>query len=109
MKKKIAILLCVFTIIICGWLIFDNLKHLDIASNKTEWYVMDAKRKINERIDIDEFEKKELVNQIDFNRKEQINISNNAFQTQIIASILIVIQILILFLIYFMPNKITND
>ena len=38
MKKTIALSLSIITIIICGWMILKNIDHLDIASNKTDWY-----------------------------------------------------------------------
>ena len=40
MKKIIAVSLSIITIIICSWLIFKNIDHLDIASNKTETYII---------------------------------------------------------------------
>ncbi len=105
MKKKISILLAFISIFICGWSVIDNIKHLDIASNKTDWYVMDAKNKISERNDIDNCEKKLLQNQIDLNRKNEKNISNIAFQTQILAFALIVLQLILLFCIFLIPNE----
>ncbi|AZI32028.1 hypothetical protein [Kaistella carnis] len=108
MKKKIAIALSLMTILICGWIIIDYVKYLDIASNKTDWYVMDAKHKISERTDINNYEKELLKNQIDQNRKNEKNISNIAFQTQIVAFVLIVIQLVLLVFIFLMPNKQKN-
>ncbi|MDR6969541.1 uncharacterized protein YxeA [Flavobacterium arsenatis] len=106
MKKTIAITLTLMTIVVCGWMFIDYVKHLDIASNKTDWYVMDAKHKINERTDIDDCEKKLLTNQIDLNRSNEKRISNFAFQTQIMLLAIIIIQIILLVFIVMMPKKI---
>jgi len=65
MKKKIAIALYLITILICGWIIINYVKYVDISSNKTDWYVMDAKHKVSERTDINNYEKELLKNQID--------------------------------------------
>lgn len=73
MKKKVAIILSLITIFICSWFIVENVKYLDIASNKTDWYVMDAKNKISKIADIDSSEKKLLQNIIDNNRKNEKN------------------------------------
>lgn len=40
MKKIIALSLSIITIIISSWLIFKNTDYLDIASNKTETYII---------------------------------------------------------------------
>jgi hypothetical protein len=63
MKKKIAIVLYLITILICEWIIINYVKYLDTASNKTDWYVMDAKHKVSERTDINNYEKELLQNQ----------------------------------------------
>lgn len=77
-EKTIAISLSIITIIICRGSITDTLKYLDIISNQTDWYVMDAKRKVNERIDIEDSKKKLLTSQIDLSRSNEKCSSNSA-------------------------------
>ena len=108
MNKIIALALSLITILICGWLIIDNVKHLDIASNKTDWYAMDAKNKIHARTDIDNCEKNLLQNQIDQKRKNERHNSQIAFQTQLVAFVLIALQLILLVLILLIPNKKKN-
>ncbi|NJI73588.1 hypothetical protein HCX49_10260 [Sphingobacterium kitahiroshimense] len=83
MKKKIAIALYLITILICGWIIINYVKYVDISSNKTDWYVMDAKHKVSERTDINNYEKELLKNQIDQNRKNEKNIAKHRFSNSI--------------------------
>jgi len=108
MKKIIALLLSIITIIICSWLILKNIDHLDIASNKTDWYAMDSKRKIDERIDIDFCEKQILKDRIDQSRNNYIIESNMAFETQVFAFIIIIVQLVLLVFIIMMPSKLKN-
>lgn len=96
--------MCLITVIICSWLFIDRLNYLDIPSNKNEWYAMDAKRKINERTDIDECLKKLFQNQIDQDRKAKKMISAITSQTQIVALVLIFIQLVLLVFIFMMPR-----
>lgn len=108
MKKIIALLLSIITIIICSWLILKNIDHLDIASNKTDWYTMDSKRKIDERIDIDFFEKQILKDRIYQSRNNSRIQSNMAFETQVFAFIIIIVQLVLLVFIIIMPSKLKN-
>lgn len=105
--KKIAIFLSVITIFICGWLIINRLNFLDIPSNKNDAYASFEKRKIDDRIDINECEKDILKNEIDFDRQKKRQISAIAYQTQIISFVIILIQIVLLILILRMPKKTT--
>jgi len=105
MKKIIALVLSVLTIVICVWLTINRLDLLDIPSNKNDTVALFEKQKINKRTDIDECEKKILTNQIDFERKKQRQISGIAFQTQFIALVIIVIQLVLLVVILMMPKK----
>lgn len=108
MKKIIALSLSIITIIICGWFILKNIDHLDIASNKTDWYAMDSKRKIDERTDIDFCEKQILKDRIDQSRNNSRIQSNMAFETQVFAFIIIIIQLILLVFIFMMPSKLKN-
>ncbi|RKE88299.1 hypothetical protein [Epilithonimonas arachidiradicis] len=105
MKKLIAVSLCIITMIICGFLIVKKLDSLDIASNKTDWYVMDSIRKIEERTDIDDCEKKILKKEIQTKRQNEKDKSGIAFETQIYAFGIIMIQIILLFFIIMMPSE----
>lgn len=106
MKKKIAIFLALLTIITCGWLIIDRLQYLDIPQNKNEWYAMNEKRKINARTDIDQCEKTVLTDRIDQQRANKVYFSGIAFQTQVIAFSIIIIQLILLIFVMLMPGKI---
>lgn len=108
MKKIIALSLSIITIIFCGWLILKNIDRLDIAYNKTDWYAMDSKRKIDERIDIDFCEKQILKARIDQSRNNARIESNMAFETQVFAFIIIIIQLILLVFIFMIPNKSKN-
>jgi|SRR5690606_25763331 len=108
MKKVIALSLSIITIIICSWLILKNIDHLDIAYNKTDWYAMDSKRKIDDRIDIDFCEKQILKDRIDQRRNNARIESEIAFQAQAFASIIIIIQLVLLVFIFMIPNKSKN-
>ena len=105
MKKIIALSLSIITIIICGWLILKNIDHLDIASNKTDWYAMDSKRKIDERIDIDFCEKQVAKAKIDQTRANDKIESNIAFQAQAFAFVIIIIQFVLIIFIIMIPRK----
>lgn len=81
---------------------------MDIASNKTDWYAMDSKRKIDERIDIDFCEKQILKDRIDQSRNNARIESNMAFETQVFAFIIIIVQLVLLVFIIMMPSKLKN-
>lgn len=105
MKKTVAISLCIITIIICGYLIVQKIDSLDIASNKTDWYVMDAIRKIEKRTDIDDCEKKVLKKEVQVKRQNEKDNSGIAFETQIFAFGIMLIQLILIFFIIMMPSK----
>lgn len=102
--KKIAISLSIITIFICGWLIINRLNFLDIPSNKNDTYASFEKRKIDNRIDINKYEKDILKNTIDFEREKKRQVSAIAYQTQIISFVIILIQIVLLLFILKMPQ-----
>ena len=109
MKKIIAILLSVITIIISGWLITQNLDHLDIPSNKNDTYATWEKQKIDKRTDIDFCEKQVLKSKVDQNRKNDRRESEIAIQAQSVAFIVIIVQLILLVFIAIMPIKISVD
>lgn len=91
--------------IICGYLIVIKMDSLDIPPNKNEWYAMDAIHRIEERTDIDDGEKKLLTEQVRQNRENEKRISGEAFQIQVIAFGIIIIQFFLLIFIVLMPSK----
>ncbi|MPS72357.1 MAG: hypothetical protein E2590_04315 [Chryseobacterium sp.] len=105
MKKIIAISLSAITIIVCCYLIVIKMGSLDIPVNKNEWYAMDAIHKIEDRTDIDECEKKVLKGKVKQDRENAKRVSNDAFQVQVIAFGVIIIQVFLLVLIILMPSK----
>ncbi|MDP9955412.1 uncharacterized protein YxeA [Epilithonimonas hungarica] len=105
MKKIIAISLSIITIIICCYLIVIKMSSLDIPVNKNEWYAMDAIHKIEDRADIDEYEKRVLKERVKQDRENAKRVSNDAFQIQVIAFGVIIIQIFLLIFIVLMPSK----
>jgi hypothetical protein len=78
---------------------------LDIPINKNGWYAMDAIHKIEERTDIDECEKRVLKEKVKQDRENEKSISNDAFQIQIIAFGVIIIQVFLLIFLILMPFK----
>ncbi|SDG45993.1 hypothetical protein [Epilithonimonas hungarica] len=78
---------------------------LDIPVNKNEWYAMDAIHKIEDRTDIDECEKKVLKERVKQDRENAKRVSNDAFQIQVIAFGVIIIQIFLLVFIVLIPSK----
>ncbi|WP_027381786.1 hypothetical protein [Epilithonimonas caeni] len=105
MKKIIAISLSAITIIVCCYLIVIKMGSLDIPVNKNEWYAMDTIHKIEDRTDIDECEKKVLKGKVKQDRENAKRVSNDAFQVQVIAFGVIIIQVFLLVLIILMPSK----
>lgn len=84
----------------------SRLPDLDSPSNKNEYYAMQEKRKISERVDISECDKKLLANQVDSNRANRKYGSGIAFQTQVVALAIIGIQLVLTFFIALIPQKI---
>lgn len=105
MKKIIALSLSIITIIICAWLIVKNLDNLDIASNKTDTWIIWEKQKIDERTDIDFCKKQVLKSELDCRRKNDRIESGIAFQAQSVAFIVIIVQLILLVFIAFIPKK----
>lgn len=66
------------------------------------------KQKIDKRTDIDFCEKQVLKAKIEQSRKNDIIESNIAFEAQSIAFTLIVIQLILLILIFLMPDRQKN-
>lgn len=104
MKKTIALSLSILTIIISGWMIFDQIKMLDLIPNYTDTYASLDKQKIDERTDITEGEKKILRNQIDQDRANKTKVSGEAFGRQLTLSVIIIIQLILFFVILMMPK-----
>ncbi len=69
-KKYVALALSIIILVICGWLIAEQFQYLDIASNKTDLYVMQAKRNINNRTDLDDCEKQLQIIQLEHQREQ---------------------------------------
>lgn len=105
MKKTIALSLSIFTIIISGWMIFDQIKFLDLVPNYTDTYASLDKQKIEERTDITAGEKKILKSKIDQDRANKTKVSGEAFGRQVILSVIIIIQLILFFVIIMMPKK----
>jgi translation elongation factor EF-1beta len=78
---------------------------LNVPVNKNEWYAMDAIYKIEDRTDIDDCEKRVLKENVKQDRENDKRVSNNAFQIQIIAFGVIIIQIFLLVFIVLIPSK----
>ncbi len=104
-KKYISLVLSIITIIICCWLIVDRLKFLDVPSNKNDTYAMWEKKEILERTDIDECEKKVLIERVEQQRERKRHYSAIAFQTQITLLVIGVIQLMQFILILSIPKK----
>ncbi len=105
MKKVIAIVLCVFTISSCGWLIIDRLDLLDIPANKNETIALMKKQEIDKRTDLNTCEKNVLKSEIGFERTIERRISTIAYSTQVVAFIVICLQFILLIFICLMPNN----
>jgi len=103
--KKIATIFSLITIIICGWIIIDRLDSLDIASNKNDTYASIQKQEIDKRIDLNICEKEIEKNKIDNNRQNFRYNSEVAYQTQVIAFSIIVIQIVIIICLFLDNSK----
>ena len=109
MKKAAAIILASITILICGWLIFSKIAALDIPTNKNDWYAMDRKRKVDERTDIDLCEKQILKTQIDSIRANERQIAETAFETQLFAFAIIIVQLMLIVIILLFPKIKSNS
>ena len=105
MKKKIVLALLLITTVISGWQIINKLDLLDIPSNKNDHYAAFEKRKIESRTDINDCEKELLKSEIDINRKNTKHNSTIAYNTQIIALIIIGIQVVAFILVLLMPKS----
>lgn len=108
MKKWIAIIFCLITIIISGWFVINQMGSLDIPSNKNDQYAAQQKWEINERTDIDKCEKKVLINQIDAGRALRREVAAQAFEKQVFAMFVIVMQIVILIVVSLMPRNLNK-
>lgn len=99
-KKSIVIVLAAMTILTCGWLIVSLMDSLDIPSNKNDQFASEQKWQVDQRGDIDSCEKQIIKNQIDLKRANERQNSGRAFQTQVLALFMIVLQlILIVFMV----------
>lgn len=106
MKKIIVISFCLLTLFVSGGLFINQLRYLDIPSNKNDTYAMWQKRKINERTDIDKCKKEILKNEIDLGRQNKRKLSEIAMQTQIFLLGIIILQLLLIVYIgFFFPKN----
>lgn len=108
MKKKIAILLSIITLIICGWVFISNMVHLDIPSNKNDQSAAFEKKRIALEIGLSDPEKEVLYAKIDSKREKEREVSNNAFKTQFTISVIFVIQLTLLIILFLIPVKIED-
>lgn len=108
MKKWIAIIFCLITIVVSGWFVVNQMGSLDIPSNKNDQYAAQQKWEINERTDIDKCEKAVLKNKIDAGRAIRREGAAHAFEKQFFAMFVIVMQIVILIVVCLMPRKLNK-
>lgn len=108
MKKWIAIVLCLITIGVSGWFVVNQMGSLDIPSNKNDQYAAQQKWEIQERKDIDNCEKEKLIAGIDAGRALDRASSAHAFEKQVFALFVMVVQILLLIFISLMPRKVNK-
>lgn len=95
-KKSIVIVLAVATILTCCWLILGLMSSLDIPSNKNDQFASEQKWEVDQRSDIDSCDKQIMKNQIDLKRADERQISERAFHTQILALLIIVLQLILI-------------
>lgn len=104
-KKSIVIVLAAMTILICGWLILGLMSSLDIPSNKNDQFASEQKWQVDQRNDIDSCEKQIIKNQIDLKRANERQISGRVFQTQILALLIIVLQLILIVFVVLIRRK----
>jgi|GEM_PF-405863 len=104
-KKSIVIVLAAITILTCGWLILSLMNSLDIPSNKNDQFASEQKWRVDQRSDIDSCEKQIIKNQIDLRRANERQISGRAFQTQILALLIIVFQLILIVFVVLIRRK----
>ncbi|WP_158655600.1 hypothetical protein [Sphingobacterium sp. HMA12] len=104
-KKSIVIVLAVVTILACGWLILSLMDSLDIPSNKNDQFASEQKWRVDQRTDMDSCEKQIIKNQIDLKRVNERQISGRAFQTQILALFMIVLQLILIVFVVWIGRK----
>ncbi|WP_454880816.1 hypothetical protein [Sphingobacterium detergens] len=104
-KKSVVIVLAAMTILICGWLILGLMSSLDIPSNKNDQFASEQKWQVDQRNDIDSCAKQIIKNQIDLKRANERQISGKAFQTQILALLIIVLQLILIVFVVLIRRK----
>jgi len=104
-KKSVVIVLAAMTILICGWLILGLMSSLDIPSNKNDQFASEQKWRVDQRSDIDSCKKQIIKNQIDLKRANERQISGRAFQTQILALLIIVVQLILIVFVILIRRK----
>lgn len=104
-KKSIVIVLAAVTILICGWLILGLMSSLDIPPNKNDQFASEQKWRVDQRSDIDSCEKQIIKNQIDLKRVNERQVSGRAFQTQILALLIIVLQLILIVFVVLIRRK----
>ena len=104
-KKSVVIVLAAVTILTCGWLILGLMSSLDIPSNKNDQFASEQKWQVDQRNDIDSCAKQIIKNQIDLKRANERQISGKAFQTQILALLIIVLQLILIVFVVLIRRK----
>lgn len=104
-KKSIVIVLAVVTILTCGWLTLSLVDSLDIPSNKNDQFASEQKWQVDQRSDIDSCEKQMIKNQIDLKRVNERQISGMAFQIQLFALLIIVLQLILIVFVVLIYRK----
>ncbi|WP_300671203.1 hypothetical protein [Soonwooa sp.] len=108
MKKWIAIILCLVTIVVSAWFFINQMNSLDIPSNKNDQFAAQQKWEIQERKDIDNCEKEKLIAGIDAGRALDRKIAGHAFEKQVFAIFIIITQIIILIVVSLMPRNVNK-
>lgn len=83
MKKIIALSLSIVTILFCSWIIVSKIEKLDLVPNYTDSYASENKRKIDQRTDINDCEKKALRSQVDLQQANLREISVKLFKPKL--------------------------
>ena len=105
MKKYIFIIFSLIIITICGLGIFDQIKSIDILPNYSETHVKMHKQNIISNNDLDACQKEVLLNEVDVDRKNQKETSNQALVVVLCAIIILIVQLIMLLMMLFSPKK----
>jgi hypothetical protein len=105
MRKYIFIIFSLIIITICGLGIFDQIKSIDILPNYSETHVKMHKQNIISNNDLDACQKEVLLNEVDVDRKNQKETSNQALVVVLCAIIILIVQLIMLLMMLFSPKK----